>query len=85
MEKFELSEADREFIRNQQAASRRRRLQALKANAAAVPIVILVSGSLSAFIFWLVGSWALAAIAGLPGLALAWEAYRRLHPDYRGR
>ena len=82
MEPYQLSQADREFMAQQLAGSRRRKLQALKATAVAVPIAIVGAGIPGAAAFW----WSLdekfAAVAALPGLALAAYFFRKMHPDF---
>jgi hypothetical protein len=78
----ELSEADREFLERQYAASRRRRLRVIKANAIAVPITAVLSGVPGLTAFWYFGEWEVAAAASMPGLALAIHYFRKLHPDF---
>lgn len=82
MEKYQLTEADRDFIAKQQRASRQRRMQAFKASAVAVPIAIVCAGIPGAAVFWWLVDEKIAGVAAMPGLALAVYFFRRMHPDF---
>lgn len=78
-----MSEADRASIQRMHGASRARRMKRLRAAAAAVPIVVILTGGAWAVLFLVLPRIPilLLVLTALPGLALASFVYKKLSPD----
>ena len=78
-----LSQADRDFLANQLAASRRRTFRLFVASAVAGVILVVLGGGLALAAISLGFGIKLVVVAFAPGLVVASIAYQWLHPDRR--